>query len=301
MGRLICALLIICSGPLSAQSNLLKQDLQKIYTQIQLFNFRTADTLLQSKSISANNEVQQLARANFFWWLIVSGEDNDQNRKSYFNSSDLVLNKFNDTNPEKLKNEQLYIVITAYANKARIEGLNKNYFRGFSYINTCLRYIKRSFGKETEFEYFNLTSGLYNYYMATANKNFPLLLPYLALFPKGDLEKGIELLNKAASSADPALQTEAHYFLMKLYMEENKFQNAEDHCLWLKKAYASNLLYTFYHFKILLDNNQKDAALKVMSELRLKEMMHPQLTSGQRKYFSGLATEELRKYYSKKQ
>lgn len=277
----------------------IQANVAEVYELTQSYKFMSADSLLKQISSNQSNPFSDLARANYLWWMIISGEDNKTNRQQYVLSSDAAIRNLNDKPVESLSDEQLYTVITGYGNKARIEGLNKSYVKGFMHINTCLKYIKRSFGREQRFSYFTLTTGLYNYYMSTANRNFPVLLPYLSLFPSGDLKKGIQMLEAAANNSNKLLSTEGHYFLMKLFMEEKDLRKAELHCNWLLKQYPDNLLYNYYIFRILLDQKKKDEALEALSALRFKEMMNRQLTPLQKKYYSGLATKDLKEYYLK--
>jgi hypothetical protein len=294
----LLALLSSFTISLAQTSGTVAKQITIAYEQIQLFNFHSADSILKTQHASGKEGAAlDLARANYFWWLIISGEDNKYNRAEYTRLSDKAIRSYKDAAPVTLSDEELYLVITGYANKARIEGLSKNYIKGFGHINTCLKYIQKSFGREKRFIYFTLTSGLYNYYMATANKSYSVLQPYLALFPSGDLNKGIDFLTIASQSDDVPLSTEGHYFLMKLYMDNKDQPNALKHCSWLLKRHPSNLLYSYYEFKLLLDSGKKDQALEVLSSLRLKEMMNTQLSVSQKRYYSGLATQDLKEYY----
>jgi hypothetical protein len=302
MKRLIVTFIFVQLSFVSySQTNtLLAKQLEQAYEATQKFNFHSADSALKKLQGTGKEAAAiELAKANYLWWLIISGEDSPGNRSAYVAHSDKAIKDYKNLPLTKLGDEELYVVITSYANKARIEGLGKNYLKGFGHINTCLKYIQQSFGKEKRFVYFTLTSGLYNYYMATANKNFPVLIPYLALFPDGDLKKGIELLKAASESVDIPLSTEGHYFLMKLYLDEKDYASAMWYCDWLLKKYPDNLLYNYYHFKILLDNKQKEQALEILSKIRLKEMFNLQLTDKQKHYYSGLATKDLKEYYLK--
>jgi len=262
------------------------------------FNFSKADSLVNNLKLTHNNEPETyLLSANYYWWQIISGEDNPKNRKNYILNLEIASQKIKDKNED----EKLYALINIYAFKARIEGLNKNYLRAFSHINQSIDNIEKSFGREEKFEYFYLTSGLYNYYGATAEKHYPVLIPYLAFLPKSNKEKGLGYLNKCIVSKDVILQTEGNYFLMKIFMEENKPAKALNYADFLTGNYPSNLLYCYYRFKLFLDSNHKENAMKMLTALNVETIKNKQnLTESQQKHFLNLAKRDLEIYYKTK-
>src|SRR6202007_2633622 len=97
-------------------------------------------------------------------------------------------------------NDITYYAIMAYAYKARLELLDKNYFSSVSNLNNCTSILKYSFGKEEQYNWFYLTSGLYNYFIEWGKQNYKVLSAYTILYPKGDLKKGLSQLQLASKS-----------------------------------------------------------------------------------------------------
>jgi hypothetical protein len=277
----------------------LRQDSYTIFKALYSFRFRTADSLIkETKRNYPDRAISYLLSVNYYWWLIISGEDNFENRKAFYLDLNLAQQKAGAAK-KNMSNEDIYTFINIYSYKARIEGLNKNYIKAVSHTNACVDYLKKSFGKEKEYEYFYLTSGLYNYYITNADEEYPILKPYLLLYPKGDLKTGIEYLLIASRSTDFALNTEANYFLTKIYLEQKNYETANIYCRLLGKKYPANLLYKYYLFKGYLDNNEKEKALDILKQINVQSILNEQLTTKQKDHFINLAQKKLEKYYEK--
>jgi tetratricopeptide (TPR) repeat protein len=66
-----------------------------------------------------------------------------------------------------------------------------------------------------------LGDALFNYFSVWIPENYPLLKPVVALFPKGNKQKGLQQLETVASNAFYT-RVEAQYFLFRLYASEEK-------------------------------------------------------------------------------
>ncbi len=275
----------------------LKQKSYAIFNALYCFKFQTADSLIkQTKKVFPEQSLSYLLSVNYYWWLIISGEDNFENRKNFYLNLSSAQQKTSKSK-QKLSNEDIYTFINIYSYKIRIEGLNKNYLKAVSHTNSCVDYLKMSFGKEKEYEYFYLTSGLYNYYITTLDDEYPILKPYLLIYPKGNFKTGIEQLTIAAQSNDFALSTEANYFLSKIYLKQKNYVLANNYCKVLTKRYSTNLLYLYYEFKSHLDNNEKEKALVILKQLNVQSIINKQLSEKQKSHFINLAQKRLEKYY----
>lgn len=254
---------------------------------------KKADSLTQI--LSSASPAANLAKCNYYWWQIISGNKTEETVRQYHLLIESTLKALPRKEPARLSNEDLYSYIIAYAYRARIEGLNRNYVKGMTHINNCIGYIEASLGKESAFGYFKLTSGLFNYYISTAGKQYPYLIPYLIFLPGGDESKGLRFLNDASENEnDPALQTEATYFLMKIHMEKSEWESAYRLCRKLVTEYPSNLLFQYYHYKIILDwRGEKEAR---PSLIRLKQASYSEdpFRSKAAVYFYKLAEKDLK-------
>lgn len=271
------------------------------FADIYNFKFKQADSLANElkKKYPGDKRIYLLI-ANSYWWKIHSGDDNAENRKQFIaalNSagSILALHAKNE-----LPDEDLFYYINIYSYMARLELLDDHYFKAFSFLNKCDQYLFTSFGKEPVYEPFNLTTGLYNYSVVAARKKYPLLIPFLAMLPAADKSAGIKMLVRCSGSSDRLLQTEGDYFLMLIYGEGDiDFPLSEKYAEKLCSQYPDNLLYRYYFFKTLLQDEKKSLAMKQYFFLFQSETQNGQLTPEQKKYFISLAQKDLETYYGK--
>ncbi len=268
-----------------------------------IYNFRFSEAEKEIAALVSTHSgdfLSHLLSANFFWWKIITGEDSDENRKNYYSELEISGNILNSKD-RIFSNDTLYALITNYAYKARIHSMNNQYFSALAQLNNSIDYVKQSFGKEKEYEWFYLTSGLYNYYIIATRKNYPFLIPYLIFLPDGNSETGIEFLKKANASENFLLKTEAEYFLLKLYLEEEKnYGEARKFSTFLLNKFPENLLYRYYHFKTFLMQKNISEASKELGLMKYYAEKNSQLSQNQKTHFLNIAKEDLKKYYSEK-
>jgi hypothetical protein len=261
------------------------------------FKFNSADSLMNIyfTELKSGEEVElNMLKANILWWKIISGINDKATKSTYYQTLTLAEKYFEK---EKDKgNSHLYKGISLYGYMARMDGLNKNYLKAFFRINNCLNYLEKSFGVESKYPFFYLSSGLYNYHIVVTAKKYPVLAPYLYLYPKGDKSKGIEYLQIAANSSNKYLSTEGYYFLMKLYLEEKKYATALTNVNELLQRFPQNAIFLYYKFNILLKaSNVKDANVassQLMNELKNNQ----QINNIQFKHFERLIEDDHKKF-----
>lgn len=263
------------------------------------FQFQSADSSIKKLNNDHPGEyLPMLLSANYYWWQIITGHDNSETRNNYYRCLDNSLAVIKSEKQTGYSNDSLYALITAFAYKARIHSMNYQYFPALAQLNNCIDLIKQSFGKEKEYEWFLLTSGLYNYYVEAVKKNYPFLMPYLIFLPEGNTRLGTAYLEKACASENTLLQAEAGYFLMKIYLEEEKiYPQARIYAENLIRKYPANLLYRYYMFRILLEENKGEEAARELGLLKYQAENNTQLTETQKSHFQSIAKENLKKNY----
>ncbi|MES2837456.1 MAG: hypothetical protein V4667_08030 [Bacteroidota bacterium] len=263
------------------------------------FNFKTADSLLNNTTVEYKNTTDfELLKSTILWWKIISGEKSTQQKQNYYVC---LQNAENKLEKEKTKDfNYIYKGITLYGFYARMDGLNKNYLKAFFRINKCLRFLQTSFGNEEKYNYFYLSSGLYNYYMVNAVKHYPVIAPYLYLYPKGNTNKGFIFLETAANNNNLSLKTEANYFLMKIFLEEKKIKEANSYAQKLTTYFSSNLLFQYYYFNTFIQLNDIKGAELVLKNIYSYTSKNKEISNTQKKYFIDLAEADLKEYFLNK-
>jgi hypothetical protein len=256
------------------------------------FKFKSADSLLKIFSTEAEGrdivEVN-LLESNILWWKIVSGLNDESLKKQFYNK----LHKSEKLIEARKKSDfpLIFKTISMYGYLSRMDILSENYFKAFFRIRKCIRYLKASFGNETKYPFFFLTTGLYNYYRANAGDSYPLLIPYLKLYPSGNKENGISFLEKASESNNRYLNTEANYFLMKIYLDENKHSLSYRYSEVLCPRFPGNGLFMYYKYLCLLKSGRKNDAWVFMKSMINSLSQNPELSPKQIQHFKGIMME----------
>jgi len=257
------------------------------------FQFKKADSLTASLEKSYPTDVfVQFLSANAYWWKIISGEDSPGNRDSLLKrlslSETILLNKPKET----LSDLELFCLINVYAYRSRLELLDDSRIKALASLDKSISWVERSFQRTENYPPFLLTSGLYNYLMAEERSEHVILRPFLSGFPGSDKAKGLDMLKKAVAANTPLLQTEAGYFLMRIYLEsENDVQKALEYARQLVQRHPDNLIYQYYYYQVLVKGGDK---AKQTQQQKVVEngCCNPVLNEKQRAHFLGLLKKE---------
>jgi tetratricopeptide (TPR) repeat protein len=226
---------------------------------------------------------------------MVSGNQSESDYQNCKSSLDSTISAIQLKTGKNLSNDDLFNLISSYAFKARIEIHNRNYLKATKYLKLVIDHLKLSLKYINADEKFKLTSGLYYYFMEYSIKKYPFMFPYLMFFPKGNKEKGLELITYCSSSKNAVIWTEANYFLMKINLyTEKKFTEAEKFAKRLINKYPNNLVYNFEYFNILLELKQNDRVSAQFDNINQISTNNDQLNNIQKQHFINLAKEKLK-------
>lgn len=127
------------------------------------------------------------------------------------------------------------------------------------------RYLRRSFDFTGSFSDFLFFTGLYNYYREAYAEAHPVYKPLLAMFPRGNREKGMYELRKAFRESI-FLRAEASTFLSSNYKYfENDYSNASYFSRLIFKIYPGNIVYRINCIEDLILIKNYDEAEKLIS------------------------------------
>ena len=272
---------------------------EPIIDAIYEFNFSKADSLLKkAQQLNIKDPWVYLSRCNYYWWMIMTGEDNEQMVKTFQKVIDETISICKVAKSKNLSNKEHYIILNAYAFRSRLELYRGNYMSSAANLNTCLGLLKKSFGEELKYRPFSLTSSLYNYFVDYAKVNYPVARPIIAMLPEGKMEEGFRLLYGLSKCDDYILNNESNYFLCKIYQEtEKQYTKAEYYAAIMVKRYPNNLAYIYNYFDVLLKQGKKQLAMKQLISLNLLSKVLPGLTPNQRQFYIANAQKTLKEYY----
>jgi hypothetical protein len=276
-----------------AISSSIEQDYYIGFHYLYNFQFQKADSLVkQFKNQYPVHPLSYIFAANCCWWKMVSGDSSQSCKQSFNNELNNSLKYLDAGKQYPMSNWDIFNYINVFAYKARLDLMERNYFKAISHVDALIEYQKMSLGKEFHFPAFNITSGLYNYSIPYTIKHYPYFIPALLFLPDGDMKLGLKQLTTASLSSDVVIQTEANYFLMQINLEcEKNYLLAGTYAEILTKAYPDNLLYRYYYFDILLKQNLYSDAKKEMETINIHSN-NKELTSLQKKYFVELVSKK---------
>jgi hypothetical protein len=258
------------------------------------YQFKAADSLIAADHLSARNDPGfQLAAINFYWWKLISGNDNEK----YAQRIDSIMGKMESKIKHlenRLGNNQRFLLICAYAYSARIDLMHNAYVPAIAKLGRYHALIKPSFGQEKEYPAYYLTSGLYHFFTAYAKSNIPLIGSLISRYAEKDKETGWQYLKIAATSPDKIIRNEANYFLMRIaYDLHHNHPEAARYCDKLLAEYPNNLRYHFYRVQINLALHQTARAKQLIDQMQKIANQNPNLSTVEREYFIKLAKEAL--------
>lgn len=135
------------------------------------------------------------------------------------------------------------------------------------HLKPAYQMLIKGFELEEEFSDFKFSSGVYNYYREFYPKAHPIYKPVAYFFPKGDAEKGIELL-ELNSKRGTFLHKESLSFLVYISMYfEKDYKLSLRYARKLKRENPDNLLYKTYFIQALLLQGRYQKAKEHIKQL----------------------------------
>lgn len=294
---LFCSLFFSCYSFCQDKLNLLERSdscLMSLYN----YDFINAHKhLIYLKKHFPDLAETYLIETNYYWWKIISGENEVENFNACNIALDKALSQIEKRTGRNISNENLFSLITIYAFKARLEIINENHVQVIHYLYKVINNLSASFEKEQAYFPFNLTSGLYNYFIEYAKQEYPLIAPFTAAFPEGNIKKGIEQLEKV-QKCSLVINNEATYFLMKIYTEAHPdFEKAMYQTKTLTDKFQNNILFQYYHLKTCLINKDENAIDNQLKKIKSVAQSNNTISEKQKKYYIAKAYYKLGKYF----
>ncbi len=232
------------------------------------FRFQEADSLIaQLEKHYPAHYLPYVVRSQYYWWKLISQPVNDKTklryRESLLHAEERIIQNLSEDNPD---DHDLFHLINIYASKARLDLMNLDYWKALQHLHKSAGYIRQSLTLEEVFSPFLLTSGLYNYMAGHGEEVYAFFRIYTLRYPRGNKERGLQQLKKAATGNDILVKTEANYFLMKIYTEiEEEYLEALPYAKWLSDTYPDNLIYLHHYFEVMQHLNRKNLSEQIKS------------------------------------
>jgi hypothetical protein len=180
------------------------------------------------------------------WWKIVPNTDNkayDDAFLMHMDSTIELAEKMYDN--EKNKIEPAFFLAAAYAFKGRLYSERESWTKAAFAGKRSLKYFEVCKGNGDLTPELLFGDGLYNYYAEWVPKEYPILKPILALFPKGNKKLGEQQLEKVGNNAFYT-RVEARYFLLQIYSMENEYNKAYEMAKYMWQTFPNNPYFERY-------------------------------------------------------
>lgn len=222
------------------------------------------------------------------WWGILLDPENPGNDKKFLASMEEVIRRSEQRlrrNPEDM--DGLFFKSGAYAFRARVHAYRKNWMKAGNDGRRALSSLKRVHKRDPENHdlYFGL--GLFHYLADEAPKQYKFLRPVARMFVRGDRERGLAELERAATRARFA-QAEARHAQYQIYfLFEKDMNKALQAVTWLRRRYPTNALFAYEEGRIYAQMGLWPEASVVFQEVAERQV------EGQPGYSGALAQKAL--------
>jgi hypothetical protein len=180
------------------------------------------------------------------WWKIVPNTDNESYDKTFLAQMDSTITLAEKLyEVEKNKVESAFFLAAAYAFKGRLYAERESWTKAAFAGKKSLKYFEQCKGNGDLSPELLFGDGLYNYYAEWVPKEYPILRPVMALFPKGNKKLGEKQLEKVGNYAFYT-RVEARYFLLQIYSMENEYGKAYEMDKYMWQTFPNNPYFERY-------------------------------------------------------
>ena len=191
--------------------------------------------------------------------------------------------------------EAIFFEMAARGLLAEYYADDDQYMKAVGEASKTYQLLKLGFDLQEEVPEFLFTSGLYNYFREKYPEHYPVYRSFVWLFRSGDIEKGLEQLQKA-SDVTVISRVEATVYLAYIYLRyEYKPLKAQKYLYNLQRQYPNNLYINAKLLESYADGKNFDKVdLTTVDRLLASDRPYYQLAG---KAFQGLYHEQIRKDY----
>jgi len=203
------------------------------------------------------------------WWTIMLDLTDTTHDDAFFDLMDEVIDRSEALLDEDEQHfDALLFKAAAHGFKARLESNRSNWW-------SALRAGRRAIGPAREVADsapdgngdYVFGKGLYDYYTAIIEEEYPAVKTFTWMIPDGDRERGLRLLKETAQTGR-YVQTEAIYYLAQVhYLYEEDFQNARHYVRRLRRRHPDNPYFHNFEGRIYAKWGRWNRAHEVFSEV----------------------------------
>jgi len=202
------------------------------------------------------------------WWRILIEIENDSRDRRFYKMLDDVIALCD----KRLKQQEsdiagLFFKGGAIGFKGRLLATRKSWVRAATTGRQALPVVMDAAELAPDNADLAFGTGIYDYYAAVLPDRYPVLKPLMVFLPKGNRERGLKDLKRAAEHGHFA-NWEAQYFLMQtLYGIENKPSSALHYARELHAKFPDNPVFQRYLGRIFVKLGAWESAGEVFADI----------------------------------
>ncbi|MFP4229313.1 MAG: tetratricopeptide repeat protein [Salinivenus sp.] len=176
------------------------------------------------------------------WWTIMIDLTDTSHDEAFFDQMNEVIDRCDDLLDENEEHfdAQLFKA-AAHGFKARLASNRSNWLKAIRNGRTAIKYA-RTVAEEAPSETgdYVFGKGLYDYYAAILEDEYPATKSFTWMMADGDKERGLRLLRKTADEGR-FVKTEAIYYLAQIYyLYEDDYQKSRHYVQRLRERHPKN-------------------------------------------------------------
>lgn len=203
------------------------------------------------------------------WWTIMLDLTDTSHDEAFFEQMDEVLDRCEellDENPDNF--DALLFKGAAYGFKARLASNRSSWWRalknGRKAIGPARRVAELAPPENGDYVF---GKGLYDYYTAILEEEYPVVKTFTWLIPDGNRTRGLRLLKRTAEDGR-YVKTEGIYYLTQIYfLYEEQYSEALHYVRRLRKRHPKNPYFHNYEGRVYAKWGRWDHAREVFSEV----------------------------------
>ncbi len=243
--------------------------------------------------LKANHPAGYFFLAMVEWWRILIDIDNTAYDEKFYSMLEKVIGLC-DKRLDRDENDvtALFFKGGAIGFRGRLRAHREEWFKAANDGRLALPIVQQAYTLAPDNDDILLGIGIYNYYAEIIPQEYPFVKPFMLFFPKGDKQKGIEQLQRAAGRAKYA-DVEATYFLLQLFHNyEKDYVKALPLAQKLHKKFPDNPLFHRYlgrsYAALGLWNEMKHEFEDILQRVQKKQLGYSLSAEREAEYYLGL-------------
>jgi tetratricopeptide (TPR) repeat protein len=210
------------------------------------FEFEQANRLFdQIDRRYPDHPVGPFLKALNTWWQILLDLSDDSLDETFFAEMDDVVRRSDRILRRDRRNfDAMFFKGAALGFRGRLRSNRGNWWQAARDGVRAMDYVFAVADSDPRNADFQFGRGIYDYYASVVPDRYPYARPAMVLFPRGNRERGLRLLERTARDGR-FIQTEAAYFLLQIYyVFEDDREKSLHYAAFLRDKHPRN---SFFH------------------------------------------------------